>query len=76
MKNYSLINGLYTLEPIKEGTDVLVLDAQSSRYQWLGKAKKAWTSDCKDNLHVELSFEDNTTDLFQRRSVRPVTITH
>ena len=76
MKNYSLINGLYTLEPIKEGTDVLVLDAQSSYYQWLGKAKKTWTSDCKDCLYVELSFEDNTTDLFQRRSVRTVTVTH
>lgn len=76
MKNHSTINGIYTLAPIEKDTSVLILDSASDRFSWVGKASKDWLPSCKENLYVLVTFEDGTTDIYSRRLVRPVTITH
>jgi len=74
MTNYERHQGIYTYKAIEKGTSVLVLDPQSDRYQWIGKAAETWIP--FENIDVKLAFEDGTTEEYQRRTVRPITITH
>lgn len=79
MTNYERINGIYTFNSIEKGDDVLVLEPQSDRYTWIGKAEETWiprSSMGSGSIDVKVVFEDGSTEEYQRRAVRPVTITH
>ncbi len=77
MTNYERHQGVYTYKAIEQGTSVIVLDPQSDRYQWIGKAAETWIPMAQwKSVDVKLAFEDGTTEEYQRRTVRPVTITH